>query len=464
MSAPSPFADPLRDPILGDAGMAALFAPAATIQSLLDVEAALAAVQADLGLIPAEAAPAIAAACRAELYDPVALGMAAAEAGNIAIPLVKALTATVEGSARGHVHWGATSQDVIDTALVLQIRAALARLDADLFRLGHALAGLARTHRASVMPARTWLQQALPTTFGLKVAGWLDAVTRQRARLRAAAPRLLALQFGGAAGTLASLGTVGPAVASALATRLDLTQPATPWHTHRDRIAEAGALCGLLTGTLGKIARDVSLMMQTEIGEAMEPAAPGRGGSSTLPHKRNPILCGAILAAATAAPGLVATLMAAQVQEHERAAGPWSAEWRALPDLVILTGGALARAITLAEGLTVDTARMRSNLDATEGLILAEAAMMALAPTLGRDIAHAVVEAASRRALAEGRSLRATLAEAPELVGRLDAASLDRVFDPSAYLGAADAFLDAALAAHDALSAEAPPPATGDDA
>lgn len=428
--------------------MAQIFAPGFTLQRMLDVEAALAAAQAKVGMIPADAATAIAAACHTRLYDPAAIGSASAEAGNIAIPLVKALTAKVEGDSKRFVHWGATSQDIIDTGLVLQIRDALDLTDSLLARFADVLAQSAQTHRHTPMAGRTWLQHALPITFGLKVAGWLDATTRNRQRLSELRTRVLVLQFGGAAGTLAALDEAGPRVAQGLADQLGLTLPAMPWHSHRDRIAETGALCGLIAGTLGKIARDISLMMQTEVGEAFEPAASGRGGSSTMPHKRNPVLCAAILSVATTAPGLVATLMSAQVHEHERAAGAWAAEWRVLPELMIQTAGALARAITLVDGLEINAARMRSNLDLTLGLVLAEAAMMALAPHIGRSEAHHLVEEASKRALADNRSLKEVLGADARVSEHLDAAALAQVFDPLGYLGAADSFIDTVLAAH----------------
>lgn len=447
-ASPSPFHDPLLGPLTGDAGLASLFTPQATLQAMLDVEAALADVQSGLGVIPASAAGPIADACRAERYDPGAIGRAGIQAGNVAIPLVKALTAQVEGEAARYVHWGATSQDIIDTGLMLQLRDALARTDQQLAELADALAMLARRYRDTPMAGRTWLQHALPITFGLKAAGWLDAITRHRHRLAELTPRVLALQFGGASGTLASLGAQGPAIAAALAERLALSLPATPWHTHRDRVAEVAAFAGLVCGTLGKLARDVSLMMQTDVAEAFEPAAAGRGGSSTMPHKRNPVLCAAILASATTAPGRVAAILAAQVQEHERAAGTWSAEWRVLPELLIDMSGALARAKEIASGIEIDATRMRANLEATNGLVLAEAVMMALAPHLGRAEAHHLVEAASRQAIAEARHLEDVLASDMRVTRHLDAASLARLFEPSGYLGASALFIDQALQAH----------------
>jgi 3-carboxy-cis,cis-muconate cycloisomerase len=440
----------LLDPLLGAPAVSAIFADRARLQAMLDFEAALAAAEARVGVIPAAAAPAIVGKCRAELFDAPALASAAARAGNLAIPMVKQLTALVAASdaeAARFVHWGATSQDAIDTGLVLQLRQALGPIEADLARLAEALAALAAAHKAMPLVGRTWLQQALPITFGLKAAGWLDAVERHRTRLAELKPRLLALQFGGAAGTLASLGDRGLAVAEALAQELQLTLPALPWHSARDRVAELAAVLGLVDGTLGKIARDISLMMQTELGEALEPAGEGRGGSSTMPHKRNPVACAVVLAAATRAPGLVATLLAAMVQEHERGLGGWHAEWVALPELVILTAGALTQLADMIAGLELHPERMRDNLEATHGLIMAEAVTMALAPKLGRLAAHERVEAACRRAVAEGRHLRDVLAADGAIAAELGADGLDRALDPRHYLGSAAALIERALAA-----------------
>jgi 3-carboxy-cis,cis-muconate cycloisomerase len=308
------------------------------------------------------------------------------------------------------------------------------------------LARLARVHRDTPMVGRTWLQHALPITLGLKAAGWLDVVRRHEARLRQLRPQLLVLQFGGAVGTLAALGERGPAVAEALARELDLGLPDLPWHGARDRLVELGTVLALLTGTLGKIARDLSLLMQTDVGEAFEPAGEGRGGSSTMPHKRNPVACAAILSAATRVPPLAATLLAAMPQEHERGLGGWHAEWEALPELCLLAAGALRQTLETIEGLEVDAVRMRANLDTTRGLIMAEAVMMALAPRLGRLVAHERVEHASKIAAAQGRHLREVLAEDLEITAELDGTALDRLFDPLSYVGQAQSFVDRVLA------------------
>ena len=429
--------------------MRAVFADRARVQRMLDVEAALARAEAAAGIIPALAAASIAQCCSADDYDFPALRAAARNAGNLAIPLVAALTqrvAQIDASARGFVHWGATSQDVIDTGLVLQLRDALDLIDADLARLADALAAQTRKHRATPLAGRTWLQQALPVTLGLKLAGILSAVQRHQQRLAALRPRVAVLQFGGAAGTLASLRARGLDVERALAALLGLGIADVPWHTQRDNLGEAAATLGLVVATLGKLARDLSLLAQTEVAEVFEPAAPGRGGSSTLPHKRNPVGAAIALAAAVQVPGLVATMLAAAVQEHERGLGDWPAEWDTLPNIILLAAGALDAMAGVVAGLDVDAARMRTNLDLTQGQILAEAAQMALAPALGRDVAHALVGAACQRAADERRHLREVLRDDSQVRSVLDDAALANLFEPESYLGATDAFIERVLA------------------
>jgi 3-carboxy-cis,cis-muconate cycloisomerase len=293
--------------------------------------------------------------------------------------------------------------------------------------------------------ARTWLQQALPMPFGLKLAGYAAALARSRARLARLRAEALVLQFGGAAGTLAALGTRGLDVAEGLARELKLSLPDAPWHTHRDRLAEIAAALAILSGTCGKIARDVSLLMQTEVGEAFEPAGEGRGGSSTMPHKRNPVAAASALGAATMAPQLAATIFAAQVQDHERSAGPWHAEWPTLPQLMLVTSGALAAIVDIAEGLEVDAARMRSNLDATQGLIMAEAVTFALAETIGKSDAHHLIEAASKRAVAEKKHLREVLSADSQITTHLSPEKIASLFEPMAYQGASQALIDRLL-------------------
>jgi len=421
--------------------MPARFGERARLQAMLDFEAALARAEAHCHVIPSSAVEPIAAACRAELYDLDALAAAGALAGNPAIPMVQALRARVGGGAAGHVHFGATSQDAMDTGLVLQLRGALGGIDADLDRLAAALAALARAHRDTLIVGRTWLQHAQPTTFGLKVAGWLDALDRDRARLAEWRARGLVVQLGGAVGNLAALGPAGLDVVAALAAELGLGAPRLPWHTARDRVAEAGTTLALLVGTLGKIARDVSLLMQTEVGEAFEPDAPGRGGSSAMPQKRNPVGSAAVLAAAARVPALASVLLAAMPQAHERGLGDWPAEWDTLPEICGLAAGAAAQMADVVAGLEVDAARMSANLDATRGQIFSGAVAAELARK-GAPAAHAVVERACRRAVAEKRHLREILGATSEVTGFLSDAELDRLFDPAAAIGLAATLVD----------------------
>ncbi|WP_315831691.1 3-carboxy-cis,cis-muconate cycloisomerase [Bradyrhizobium prioriisuperbiae] len=443
---------PLLAPLLSSSAMRAACDDAAYLQHMLDFESALARAEAAVGVVPAAAVAPISDACKAERFDIAALAQAANRAGNLAIPLVKALTAAVgkaDAEAARYVHWGATSQDVIDTATMLQLRAAIDALLPDLDRAIAGFAGLARQHRNTAMVARTWLQHALPMPFGLKLAEYAAALHRSRQRLKRLRAEALVLQFGGAAGTLAALGDKGLAVSEQLSHELGLPLPEAPWHTHRDRIAEAASVLAILSGSCGKIARDVSLMMQTDVAEAFEPAGEGRGGSSTLPHKRNPVAAAAALGAATMAPNLAATIFAAQVQDHERSAGPWHAEWPTLPTLELVTSGALAAIVDIAEGLDVDVARMRSNLDTTHGLIMAEAVSMALADSIGKSEAHHIIEAASRASIAGNTHLRDVLAADARVTAHLDAARLAQLFDPLAYQGASQTLIDRLLAALD---------------
>ena len=440
---------PLLAPMLSSAAMRAVCDDAAYLQHMLDFEAALARAEATTGVIPARAAAPIANACKASSFDLADLAEAATRSGNLAIPVVKALTAGVakaDADAARYVHWGATSQDVIDTATMLTLRAAIGALLPDIDRAIAGFAKLARQHRDTAVVARTWLQHALPMPFGLKLAEYAAALHRSRTRLQRLRNEALALQFGGAAGTLAALGDKGLLVAERLAQELKLPLPDAPWHTHRDRLAEAASVFAILAGTCGKIARDVSLMMQTDVAEAFEPSGEGRGGSSTMPHKRNPVAAATALAAATMAPNLAATIFAAQVQDHERSAGPWHAEWPTLPMLQLVTSGALAAIVDIAEGLEVDAARMRVNLDATRGLIMAEAVTMALAEKIGKSEAHHLVEAASKRAVTDKQDLRDVLTKDPKVAAHLSGDKLTKLFEPMAYQGASQALIDRLLA------------------
>ena len=443
---------PLLAPMLSSAAMRAVCDDATYLQHMLDFEAALARAEAATGIIPANAAGPITTACNAEAFDLAALAEAATRSGNLAIPLVQALTANVakaDAEAARYVHWGATSQDVIDTATMLTLRAAIDALRPDLDRAILGFAKLAERHRATAMVARTWLQHALPMPFGLKLAEYAAALHRSRIRVQRLRAEALALQFGGAAGTLAALGDNGWRVAEKLAQELELPLPDAPWHTHRDRIAEAASVLAILAGTCGKIARDISLMMQTDVAEAFEPSGQGRGGSSTMPHKRNPVAAATALAAATMAPNLAATIFASQVQDHERSAGPWHAEWPTLPMLQLVTSGALAAIVDIAEGLEVDGARMRVNLDATRGLIMAESVTMALAEKIGKSEAHHLVEAASKKAIAEKKDLRDVLTKDPKVTAHLDAGKIAKLFEPMAYQGASQILIDRLLASLD---------------
>jgi 3-carboxy-cis,cis-muconate cycloisomerase len=435
--------------------MREVFCDQGRVQAMLDFEAALARAEARVGVIPASAVAAIENACRAELFDFAALGEAIATAGNSAIPLVKALgkrIAATDVEAERYVHLGATSQDVMDSGLVLQLRQALELIEGELAQLAHALATQAQRHAATPLAGRTWLQHATPVTLGMKISGWLGAVTRSRQRLRELKPRLLVLQFGGASGTLAALGEQALPIARALAEELNLTLPEQPWHTQRDRIVEFGAVLGLIAGSLGKLGRDISLLMQTEAAEVFEPSAPGKGGSSTMPHKRNPVGAAVLIGAATRVPGLVSTLFSAMPQEHERSLGLWHAEWETLPDICCLVSGALQQARLLADGLEVDAARMARNLELTQGLVLAEAVSIVLAQRVGRDSAHHLLEQCCKRAVAEQRHLRAVLGDEPQVTAELSATELDHLLNPAHYLGQAQVWVERAVAEHNALS------------
>lgn len=432
-------------------GMRRIFSNEGRVQGMLAFEAALARAQARTGLIPASASPEIEAACHAGLYDLDALALAIGGGGNSAIPLVKMLGKRVAAQApdaERYVHLGATSQDVMDTGLVLQLQDAIELFDHRLSGLTNCLAEQAQRYRTTPMPGRTWLQHATPVTLGMKIAGWLGALDRHRQRLLELKPRLLVLQFGGASGTLAALGEYAWPVAEALADELKLGLPEQPWHTHRDRLVEFGTVLGLLAGTLGKMGRDISLLMQTEAGEVFEPSAPGKGGSSTMPHKRNPVGAAVLIATATRAPGLVSTLLSAMPQEHERSLGLWHAEWDTLPELCCLVSGALEHAIGFAEGFEVDAERMGHNLQLTQGLVMAEAVSIELSQRLGRETAHHLVERCCKRAVAEGRHLRAVLGDEPQVTAELSPTELDRLLDPAHYLGQAERWVARAVAEH----------------
>jgi 3-carboxy-cis,cis-muconate cycloisomerase len=441
----------------------------AWLQAMLDAEAGLARALERAGLAPAGAGEAVTAAARTNNFDPNELGRLAALTGNPVPGLARALARQVPQTAVSAVHRGATSQDIVDTAAMLLARRAIDVIQADLARSAGAVAGLAAAHRTSIMIGRTLLQQAVPVTFGLVAAGWLTSVDETRAGLDAVGPRL-AVQFGGAAGTLASLGEAGQRVAALLAEELGLAVPVLPWHTDRLRIIDLGTALARVAAALGKIARDVTLLAQSEVGEVSEgggadqrgadqqaPAAsPRRGGSSAMPHKRNPVASIAILGCTRQVPGLLATLAMASEQELQRAAGAWHAEWEPLTALLRLTGSASSWAAELLPGLIVDTLRMAANLAATKGLPLAEHVSSLLAGVLGGAQAHDLVAEAGARAVSAGLPLSDVLLSVPKLEERLSSAGItaeqiDSALEPSGYLGATDAFITAALDAHEKL-------------
>ena len=360
---------------------------------------------------------------------------------------MRALGEAVPESAARHVHRGATSQDVLDSAAMLVARRALGPLLDDLAGAAAAAAALAEQHRDTPMAGRTLLQQALPITFGLKAAGWMCGLDEAADRLREVRERRLEVQLGGAAGTLAALGDAGLDVLARLAGELDLAEPVLPWHTMRTRPAELAGALGAAAGAISKVSGDVVLLAQTEVGEVRE-GAPGRGGSSTLPHKRNPVAAISARACAMRTPGLVASLLGAMGHEHERAAGAWHAEWRPFGDLLTATGSAAAWLRDCLEHLEVDAARMRANLDLTGGALLAERVSGALAGELGRQAAHDLVHSAAVAASGGGPPLHEALAERPEVAEHLSADEIRRLLDPAEYLGATGALVDRALRAH----------------
>jgi len=426
--------------------MRALFSDSAQLQFMLDVEAALARVESKLGLIPANAADAISRAARVENLRLDYIAESTRRVGYPVVAVVNELGRVAGDEAARYLHLGATTQDILDTALVLQLKRAFAIVRRDLIALARALADRAARFRDTPIAGRTHLQHAVPTTFGLKCATWASPLVAHVERLDQAASRTLVVQLGGAAGTLAALGANGPSVVEALARELSLGVPDLPWHARRDRFAEATAILGLICGSLSKFALDIILMMQTEVGEVSEPHEDGRGGSSTMPQKRNPVASEYIIAATGAVHALVPVMLGAMSADHERATGPWQSESLALPQCVSLTAGALAHARSIAEGMTVDTERMRRNLELTGGLIMAEAIATALVPSIGRAAAETAVARACDRSIAEGVPLAAILRRDPDLRPYLTNAEIDRVTNPALYLGSAGAFVDRVVA------------------
>ena len=442
--------NPADSAILGDLfgteEMRRLFGDRQRLAAMLQVEAALARVEARRGIIPQEAATAIATAASVDNLDLAAIAASTGIVGYPVVALTKQLGQAAGKEAARWVHWGATTQDILDTSLVLQMRDGLILVERDLRRIVAALADQAVLHSETVMAGRTHLQHALPVTFGYKCAIWLQPLLDHLDRLHALEPRLLRVQFGGAVGTLSSLGDKGRAVVEGLAEELGLAAPDAPWHVARDGIVEAAGLLALITGSLAKLATDMILLMQTETGELNEPYMPGRGGSSTMPQKRNPIASEYVVACARGVHALVPLLYNAMAGDHERSTGPWQSEQLALPQIFVLASGALFHATVIAEGMQVDADRMRKNLDSTGGLIMAEAVMMALAGELGRGAAHALVEHACGKAIAEHRPLIDVLAEDDALEGKFGRDQLEHILDPKNYLGEARAVVDRVVA------------------
>ena len=429
----------------GTAEMRSIFSDESLVAHGVAVEVALARVQGQLGIIPGKAARDIAAHANAAAIDLAKLKTETDLVGYPVVGLIHQLAHQC-GEAGRYLHWGATTQDILDTVAVLQVRDAIAVVERDLQRVDEALAELARTHRLTVMAGRTHLQQALPITFGHKAAVWLSMIRRHRTRLAELKPRVLVGQFSGAAGTLASLGTRGLDVHDALMADLNLGSAPITWHAARDSMAEVVSFLALMTASLAKIATDIALLMQTEVGEAFEPFAPGRGSSSTMPQKRNPISCELIIAAARDVRQQAGLMLDAVIVDHERATGPWHLEWIALPQSFIASAGALQQAATLLTGLTVDADRMRKNLDITGGLIVAEAVMMALAEHTGRQVAHDIVYGACRVAAETGSKLIDVLKQRPEITTHFSEQRLRELVDPVNYLGSVPAMIDRALA------------------
>lgn len=432
--------------MFGTEAMRAVFSDRALVQHYLDVEAALARAQAGLGLIPQKAARAITDAAKVENVD---FDLMAAKTEIVGYPIIGVVEQLSEWCPDGlgqYCHWGATTQDIMDTADVLQIREALTLVRNDVDAIAIALAALAERHSRTVMAGRTHLQHALPVTFGQRAAGWLSSIDRHKKRLDELEPRVLVGEFAGAAGTLASLGRDGLAVQEALMQELGLGTPDFTWHTARDAFAETTGALALLCGTLGKIGYDVMLLMQTEVGEVLEPFVPGRGASSTMPQKRNPIASELLIAAAKITRQQHGTMLDALVQDHERSTGPWHAEWHALPECFVVAAGALSHARSMLEGLEVRTDAMARNLDLTGGLIVAEAVMMGLAPHIGRQRAHDVVYDCCRRSLEEDVGFIEALAAEEEVAGALDRSALESLVDPANYIGTAPEMIERYLA------------------
>jgi 3-carboxy-cis,cis-muconate cycloisomerase len=431
--------------IFSTEAMRAVWSDENRTRKYLDIEAALARVQARLDIIPQEAAEEIVANCTLDRIDMAKLRAQTERIGYPVLGVVSQINALCRDKLGEYCHWGATTQDITDTATVLQIREALALVDEDLAGLSAALADLAKRHRDTPMIGRSNLQQAVPVTFGYKMAGLLSAVERHRERLAQLRPRVLMGEFAGAAGTLASIERGAMETQAGLMEELGLAQPVIAWHTIRDTIAEVGCFLGLVGGTLGKLSLDVKLMMQTEVGEVYEPYAHGRGSSSTMPQKRNPISCCYIHAAISVVRQHAAALLDAMVADHERSTGPWEIEWIVLPEAFCLLAGALKQARFVVSGLEVDAERMRANMEMTNGLVVSEAVMMGLGRYIGREYAHDLVYDLCREAVRQNRPLLDLLTETPEITAHLSRAELAELCDPANYLGQSGTMVDRVL-------------------
>ncbi len=432
--------------IFSSDAMRAVWSDENRTRKYLDIERALAVVQGRLGLIPKEAADEIVSHCELEQIDMALLRQQTERIGYPILGVVSQLNKLCRDKLGEYCHWGATTQDITDTATVLQIREALALVEKDLAAIAKAMAKLAKEHRLTPMIGRSNLQQAIPVTFGYKMAGLLSAIQRHQQRLAQLKERVLVGEFAGAAGTLASLETGAMETQAGLCAELGLAQPVIAWHTIRDNIAEVGAFLGLVGGTLGKLSMDVKLMMQTEVGEVFEPYHHGRGSSSTMPQKRNPISSCYIHAAISVVRQHSAALMDAMVADHERSTGPWEIEWIVLPEAFCLMAGALKQSLFVLEGLEVDAAAMRRNIEMTGGLVMSEAVMMGLGRHIGREYAHDLVYDLCRESLAKKTPLLDLLAAHPEIVKHVDRAALQRMLDPANYLGQSGVMVDRVLA------------------
>jgi 3-carboxy-cis,cis-muconate cycloisomerase len=432
-------------PLFRDEEVSRLFEDSAYVRAMVKVEIALARAEVKLGIIPPWAGEQISAAARPEKIDLKKITQGTMQAGVPVVALVQSLREVVGPKAAPYVHWGATTQDIMDSAGVLQLRSAARLFEARLAELSRCLGELADRHRSTVLAGRTHSQQAVPVSFGLKVATWLAPMLRHRARLAEISPRVFVVQLGGAAGTLAALQDRGLAVMKALAKQLDLAAPVMPWHTQRDGLAEFAGWLSLVTGSLAKMAQDIILLTQTEVAEAAEAAERGRGGSSTMPQKSNPIASELIIAAARANAALLSAMHNALIQEHERATHGWQMEWLALPQMVLLTSGALKHALFLAKNLQVNDRRMRENIRRANDTVLAEAAVFALSSAMPRAKAHELVQKACGIAASEGKPLIAIVKKLAGDAVPNGAVDWKALAEPANYLGDAQRMIDRVL-------------------